>query len=289
MGKEPFPPARGPGSVDTVATEEQARAAWGCVWAYRAYWASVATWIAACLACQLAHGALLPWLAVHVATNTRPNLAPPLLPRFATPPQVGQCRWSYTCSVCQQTGDLLCCEVSARELCAAGTSCTAAPCRAGVWLPTSCAELARLGHLFQASSPPALPHAPPRRHPTPPQPQHPDQCGVSIHPECTGLAFPTGPYICINHEDGQLNPRARRRSARSAGLLEGAGGEEDSDSDEETASEGEGGSDAGGSSKGGKGRRKAASDSEATISEETDSMSSSGTEDEGTSKRRRKR
>ena len=26
MGKEPFPPARGPGSVDTVATEEQASA-----------------------------------------------------------------------------------------------------------------------------------------------------------------------------------------------------------------------------------------------------------------------
>ena len=128
----------------------------------------------------------------------------------------------------------------------------------------------------------------PLAHPHLPLPQHPEVCGVSIHPECTGLPFPTGPYICINHESGQLDPRARRRSARSAGLLEDAGGEEES-SDEETASEGgEGGSD-GGSSKGGKGRRKGASDSEATISEETDSLSSSGTEDEGTSKRRRKR
>ena len=38
-------------------------------------------------------------------------LTSPVRLRIACP-QVGQCRWSYTCSVCQQTGDLLCCEVS---------------------------------------------------------------------------------------------------------------------------------------------------------------------------------
>ena len=30
LGKEPFPPARGPGSVDTVATEEQVRGQGAC-------------------------------------------------------------------------------------------------------------------------------------------------------------------------------------------------------------------------------------------------------------------
>lgn len=132
-----------------------------------------------CMPCVPAGtGELLPWLAVHVTTSKRPNLAPPLLPHFRTPAQVGQCRWSYTCSVCQQTGDLLCCEVSARQLCSAGNSCTAAAVLCGaatgaaVRLPTSCTELARLGRPPQAFCPPQLPIASLTRHPaaTPPLP-----------------------------------------------------------------------------------------------------------------------
>lgn len=33
------------------------------------------------------------------------------LDTVATPEQVKGCKWSYTCSVCQLAGDLLCCEV----------------------------------------------------------------------------------------------------------------------------------------------------------------------------------
>lgn len=35
----------------------------------------------------------------------------------ATDEQVAQCRWGYTCAVCQLAGDLLCCEVRGRGGC----------------------------------------------------------------------------------------------------------------------------------------------------------------------------
>ena len=63
MGKEPFPPARGPGSVDTVATEEQARGVWGCVSGVSDVWCHLAGGRAgACLACQLAQESFCPGL-----------------------------------------------------------------------------------------------------------------------------------------------------------------------------------------------------------------------------------
>ncbi len=130
--------------------------------------------------------------------------------------------------------------------------------------------------------------------------QHPDACGVSVHPECTGMPFPTGNYICANHDNGELKARiGRRRRASTArrGDEEADLGDvlSDETEDEETEDEegGGGGGGAGarsGGSGGGTGKKKADSDSEATVSEATASLDSSATEDEGTtSKRRRKR
>lgn len=128
--------------------------------------------------------------------------------------------------------------------------------------------------------------------------QHPDVCCVSVHPECTGMPFPTGNYICANHDNGELKARIGRRRRASTARR----GDEQADlgdvlsdetEDEETEDEegGRGGGDArSGGSGGGGGKKKADSDSEATVSEATASLDSSATEDEGTtSKRRRKR
>jgi hypothetical protein len=106
--------------------------------------------------------------------------------------------------------------------------------------------------------------------------QHPDGCVVSVHPECTGMAFPMGDYICMNHGSRKMKTRIRRRNSARAAL--------DSEETEDEATEvgeeeggGGGGSDA----------AKADVDSEATVSERTQSQDSA-TEDEGTSKRQRK-
>lgn len=117
----------------------------------------------------------------------------------------------------------------------------------------------------------------------PPTLQHPDTCGVSVHPECTGMPFPSGPYICMNHDDRQLKTRVRRRASSALARDSGLGSDTDSTTEEEG-----GAADSGDAGSGG-GKRKADADSEATISEETASLDSSATEDEGTSKRRRKR
>lgn len=222
MGKEPFPPARGTGAVDTLASEEQ----------------------------------------------------------------VAECRWGYQCSVCLLAGDLLCCEVRAVSRRQAGGwrlwRLEVQAYRAGVaW------SVQRPG-LCSCSTEHQPLHPVPATHPAPPIPlpvQHPDVCGVSVHPECTGLPFPSGPYICMNHDSRELKTRVRRRasSAAMAGDLLG--------SDEETTEDEEGGSGGGGGgSDDSGGRKKKDADSEATISEGTESLDSSATEDEGTSsKRRRKR
>jgi len=43
--------------------------------------------------------------------------------------------------------------------------------------------------------------------------EHPDECAVSVHPACTGLPFPQGPWICGNHEDRLGKGRVRRQRA----------------------------------------------------------------------------
>ncbi|KAH7617532.1 putative Tyrosine-protein kinase BAZ1B [Nannochloris sp. 'desiccata'] len=40
--------------------------------------------------------------------------------------------------------------------------------------------------------------------------EHPDGCAVSVHPTCTGLPFPQGPWICSNHEEGRGRVRRQR-------------------------------------------------------------------------------
>lgn len=95
--------------------------------------------------------------------------------------------------------------------------------------------------------------------------EHPDGCGVSVHPECTGQPFPPGPWVCTNHDDRQLKTRIRRRG--SGGGRRGGG------------EEGEG--------------RRGGGDSEATVSEATVSADSEATQEEGGGvdgpRRRRKR
>ena len=134
------------------------------------------------------------------------------------------------------------------------------------------ASTCRFGSLLVPSSlalcPPHLP------------PQHPDTCCVSVHPECTGRPFPTGPYICMNHDSRELKTRIRRR-ASSALARSGEGDEEDEETEEE------GGEDGGGAQRTGGGGRDA--DSEATVSEATQSLDSDATEDEGTSSRRKRK
>ena len=96
--------------------------------------------------------------------------------------------------------------------------------------------------------------------------EHPDCCSVSVHPECTGQAFPAGPWVCTNHDDRQLKTRTRRRGSRHGDDF------------------GEGSGRRGGGGGG---------DSEATVSEETQSAAtadSEATQDEdaqGPRKRRR--
>lgn len=129
--------------------------------------------------------------------------------------------------------------------------------------------------------------------------EHPNTCGVSVHLECTGMAFPGGPYICANHDSRELKNRIGRRKRSSTARRDSEEadlGEEFDDSDEATEDEDAGGgaksgaARSGDSSGDGKKKRKGGSDSEATVSEATHSLDSSATEDEGTtSKRRRKR
>ena len=77
--------------------------------------------------------------------------------------------------------------------------------------------------------------APTSRLPSPLLPQHPDSCGVSVHPECTGQPFPTGSYICMNHDSRELKTRMRRK--RSAARGRGSGDEGGDDDSEATVSE----------------------------------------------------
>ena len=107
-----------------------------------------------------------------------------------------------------------------------------------------------------------------------------------MHPECTGMAFPSGAYICMNHDSRELKTRIRRR-ASSALAVQGDGNE---DEDEETEDEEEeGGAAAKKADSGGGSGAKKGGDSEATISDATHSLDSDATEDEGTSSRRKRK
>lgn len=51
--------------------------------------------------------------------------------------------------------------------------------------------------------------------------EHPEQCAVSVHPECTGLPFPQGPWICTNHDERRLKGRMRARQSQDQGQGQG--------------------------------------------------------------------
>jgi hypothetical protein len=53
--------------------------------------------------------------------------------------------------------------------------------------------------------------------------EHPEQCAVSVHPECTGMPFPQGPWICTNHDERRLKGRMRARHSQGEGEGEGQG------------------------------------------------------------------
>jgi len=62
--------------------------------------------------------------------------------------------------------------------------------------------------------------------------EHPDGCAVSVHPQCTGQPFPTGPWICSNHDDRRLKTRVRRRGSKALDFDDGASEETISDEEE---------------------------------------------------------
>lgn len=72
--------------------------------------------------------------------------------------------------------------------------------------------------------------------------QHADGCNVSAHTACTGQPFPTGAWICPNHDDPLLKSRISRRNRgarRNALLADYNNGENDEDSDESAEIEAE--------------------------------------------------
>ena len=55
--------------------------------------------------------------------------------------------------------------------------------------------------------------------------EHPDGCVISVHPQCTGLPFPQGAWVCSNHDDRRLKGRIRRQRSFGRSI----GGDDDSD------------------------------------------------------------